>query len=169
MRHATVLVAVLITVLVAGLAGCGSDPEEGSAPVDTDEQREQVVSRLREISETVAPQGEVSDLYGKWTVCGGPPDAGVEYRASGRLVPSVDPGASVQAAAEALVAQGWTVTEEGSDPQPWANLERDGVTASLRINAYRSDEVTFSVAGDCVELGEGGTKGWDYSRERLDG
>ncbi|WP_114424159.1 hypothetical protein [Nocardioides houyundeii] len=169
MRPVIVLVTALVTVLAAGLAGCGSEPDEGSTQVDTDEQREQVVSGLREISETIAPQGEVSDLFGKWTVCGGPPDAGVEYRASGRLVPSADPGASVQAAAQALVAQGWTVTEEGTDPQPWANLERDGVTASLRINAYRSDEVTFAVAGDCVELGEGGTKGWDYSRERLDG
>lgn len=173
------LLRVLPAALLAGAlvlaSGCGADEsgDEGadraSGDVTPEQARDRVVTASRDVAATLGALGEVADLGGAWAVCGSPPAEAVEYRASGVLRAADAPEVAVPAAADALAGAGWAPTGEGSDPQPWANLERDGTTVSLRVDPRRgSGGVAVAVADACVPVGDGESSDYDFGREPIE-
>jgi len=163
------LAGVLLCLLATLLACRMEEPDEGSPGEGTVAERERVVGAAREVATALSELAEVSDFAGKWTVCGSPPADAVEYAASGKLASGGDQSAAIDAATDALSGSGWTVTKEGTDPYRWVNLERDGVTASLRPDALRgSNAVAWAVAGDCLPVSEEQANQMDFKQEPLE-
>ena len=159
------LLLIPVVVAACGSSGGGDPAGDGDDPAAA---REQVVAAAREAADRLAQVGRISKVGGEWTVCGSPPAEAVEYGADGRLDSGGDQTGAIDAAADAMTEAGWAVTDEGTDPYRWVNLERDGLTASLRPDPLEgSDAVAWAIASSCIPVGDGESSEFDFKREEL--
>jgi hypothetical protein len=169
-RRALVTIAVVALVaLTAG--GCMDESPEQSAN-DLDDLQSRMVDRSREAVDAVTAAGlTVEEAAGVAEYCQMQPDPGVTYRTGARLAEGGDPADQVGAVRDVLVDLGWTVDTESAEadsPQPYANLTRDDLRASVSISR-RQDQpgVTFGLTGPCLSVGDDFTLGDDPRRTDL--
>lgn len=162
-------VAAGVALLLALPAGCGSGPDPEEAADEAAASRKEVVSALQQAASVAGSAGSVGQATGSYAVCGSAPTEGVEYRASVPVRADGGPASGVPAITGQLADDGWTVVDEGTDPAPWSNLERDGLAGSVRVDPRKdSRALLVAVAGPCVRLAEGQTGDFELSKERLD-
>jgi hypothetical protein len=162
------VVSVGLALLVTIGSGCGSGPDPEEAANEVTSSRDAVVDALRIAAKSAAGVGSLGRATGRYAVCGSPPAEAVEYRAS-VLVQAGQHAAAVPAITDRLADDGWEILDEGSDPDPWSNMERDGVTGSVRVDPMQgSTALVLAVAGPCVSVAEGQTSKFELSEQQLD-
>ena len=151
------------------MAGCGSGgPDRQAAADEAEASRGQVVDALRGMTEVASGLGAVGDANGGYAVCGSPPAEAVEFRASVPLQVD-DPADAVPRLTDRLAADGWKVVGQETQPRPWANLERDEVTGSIRVSPRQgSTGLVLAVAGPCVRIADGQTSDFSLRQEPID-
>lgn len=163
MRVSVVMASALLMV------GCGSGaPDRQAAADDAEASRGQVVGALRGMAEVASGLGAVGDATGGYAVCGSPPAESVEFRASVPLKVD-DPADAVPRLTDRLAADGWKVVGQETQPRPWANLERDEVTGSIRVSPRQgSTGLVLAVAGPCIPVADGQTSDFSLRQEPID-
>ena len=169
-RRARAAVAVVaLVVLTAG--GCMDESPEQSA-ADLDDLQSRMVAESREAVDAVTGAGlTVEEAAGVAEYCQMQPDPGVTYRTGARLAQDGDdgdPADQVAAVRDVLVDLGWTVDTEADTPQPFANLTRDDLRASVTVSRRQDHPgVTFGLTGPCLSVGDDFTLGDDRRRTDL--
>lgn len=162
MRVSVVMASALL--LVGGGSG---GPDRQAAADDAEAGRGQVVGALRGMAEVASSLGVVGDASGGYAVCGSPPAEAVEFRASVPL--QVDPADAAPTLTDRLAADRWKVVGQETQPRPWANLERDEVTGSIRVSPRQgSAGLVLAVAGPCVQVADGQTSDFSLRQEPID-
>lgn len=153
MRVRRAHVAMALGAMVLG--GCSStpDPEESQASVE--EMRDLVTSEVKTVSAALEDAGvTVRSAAGSYSVCGVEPASSVEYAAGMATVRSqVSLVEQVEAIGQALEAEGWSVTHEGSETDdPYVNLERgEDMRASASVSRRHPGTLAIEVVHDCVD------------------
>jgi hypothetical protein len=168
-RASTVWAAIAVVALVVLTAGGCMDESPEQSAADLDDLQSRMVDRSREAVDAVTAAGlTVEEAAGVAEYCQMQPDPGVTYRTGARIAEDGDPADQVAAVRDVLVDLGWTVDTEADTPQPYANLTRDDLRASVSVSR-RQDQpgVTFGLTGPCLSVGEDFTIRDDPRRTNL--
>jgi len=150
---------LLALVLMMTCSGCADEPEAEAARMSVETSRTHVQTAVKEVADLLSSAGpQISEATGKWRVCSAEPVASWQYSAGGAVTSAQ--AASVQAAsvtnavaaiAEVLQGSGWVVETEGTDPEPYANLEKDGLRLALGESRRDPGLVALGVKDECID------------------
>lgn len=154
MRRAS---AVAVALILAVAAGCGDDPEGGSAPpagdVGVEQVRDDVRAGTAEVAGVLGEAGlRAVDASGQYSTCGGEPDPEMEYAAGALLRPAdgASPAEGVAAAEQALTDAGWRVDASGEDPA-YVNVSRGALRVSVKESRLDPGDLDLEVGHPCVD------------------
>ena len=143
---------LLLVTLALTCAGCADEPEPEEARMSVETSRTRVQAEVKDVAELLATAGhQLPEATGEWEVCSADPPQ-LKYSAGG-LVTSPDAASitdAVAAIAEVLKGNGWAVETEGTDPEPYANLEKDGLFVALGESRRAPGSVSLGVKDECV-------------------
>ena len=151
-RRSRVWGAAAMLVAVTLLGGCG-EPDEQQVRDSVAASESSVKDAVNEIHEALGASGlEFESASGEWESCRTQPEPGFRFYASGPLQDNgEDPAARVQAATEALERLGWSVTDAGSEPRPYATLEQGESTLTVAESKVNPGSVSLGVRGECLD------------------
>lgn len=154
---------------IVALAGCGDEPSKEQSVASKDEVRQAVHVSVKDVAAQATAAGlTVREASGAFDTCGVEPVIQMKYDA----FVNADPGDlsgpdAVTAVSAALAASGWTETKSGTGPEPWANLEKDGVDASVRLSKAEPGTLDIGVAHPCVDADREVIDALDKTREQI--
>ncbi|GAB2456484.1 hypothetical protein GCM10027062_40880 [Nocardioides hungaricus] len=139
----------ILGVLMLASAGCGdSGGDQSGSPGSA---RTGVQDSLRSVATVAADAGlELTGATGSWSVCSSNPPR-LKYAAGATATPSGPVADAVAALTAALEQDGWQVDRSGTDPEPYATLTRDDLSASLAESRRAPGTVSVGVTGPCVD------------------
>lgn len=150
--------ALMALVLMLTCAGCADEPRPEEAEISVESSRTRVQAAAKAVAELLRSSGhEINEATGKWRVCSAEPVASLQYSVGG-LVDSPRAASVSEALAsisEVLQGSGWVVETEGTDPEPYANLHKDGLRVALGESRRERGSVALGLKDECIDTTPG--------------